>query len=374
MAQLDHIRVMLVDDSAMVRGLMQRALKAEALIDVVAVAANGALALETLKKQPVDVIVLDIEMPVMDGLAALPELLKISPRTKVIMASTLTMRNAEISFRALQLGATEYLPKPSSTGKDEVEEFYRLLIDKIKALGQAKESSVRPAAAKPSLSELPPPLAAASKGAPSVIPAATIAEALKTAPPAMALAVASSTGGPQALLTLFAALKGKIQSVPIFVTQHMPPNFTTILAEHISKTIEGDCHEARDGEAVYPGIVYLAPGNYHMVAERQTSDVVLRVNQAPPENFCRPAADPMLRSLAVAYGNALVVAVLTGMGSDGARGAVDVVNAGGTVVAQDEPSCVVYGMPKAVVDRKLVKAILPLDQIAPYFMRSMGVA
>ena len=379
----DNIRVMLVDDSAAVRALMQRALKVEPSIEVVAVAADGAAALETLKKHTVDIIILDIEMPVMDGLTALPQLLKISPKTKIIMASTLTKANAEISFRALQLGATGYLPKPSSNGTNEVENFYRLLISTIKALGRANHSVAVPdsrnvarvaesAALSPPTSRPDVPKMVATSKNP-VVPATSVAEAMRRAPLASALAIASSTGGPQALLTLFTALKGKNHSVPIFITQHMPPNFTTILAEHISKTIGSDCHEAKDGEAVMPGVVYLAPGDYHMVVERKGSGVVVRVNQAPPENFCRPAADPMLRSLASAYGAKLVVAVLTGMGSDGARGAADVVNAGGTVVAQDEASCVVYGMPKAVVESKLATAILPLDQMAPYFMRSMGV-
>ena len=374
MAQENHIRVMLVDDSAVVRGLMQRALKAEPMIQVVAVAADGAAALEILKKQPVDMIILDIDMPVMDGLTALPQLLKISPKTKIIMASTLTLRNAEISFRALQLGASDYLPKPSSAVKDEVDEFYRLLIEKIKALGRIKDSFVRPSASdspKPSSGNFSKIIASTAT---PVVPAASIAEAMKHAPLAKALAVASSTGGPQALMTLFAALKGKNRSIPIFITQHMPANFTTILAEHISKAVDGDCHEAKDGEEVHAGVIYLAPGDYHMVVERKASSMVLRINQQAPENFCRPAVDPMLRSLATAYGKSLVVAVLTGMGSDGSRGAVEVINAGGTVIAQDEASCVVYGMPKAIVDNKLAKAILPLDQVAPYFMRSMGVA
>jgi len=348
----ENIRVMLVDDSAVVRGLMQRALREDPAITVVATAMDGAMALDVLKRNPVDVIVLDIEMPVMDGLTALPELLKIAPNVKIIMASTLTMRNAEISLRALGLGATDYLAKPSATEQAEVADFFRQLIIKVKALGK-----------KP-LYPAPQSQVAAPKRT-AINPSVVI-------PRAEALAIAASTGGPQALLQVFTALKHKTRQVPIFITQHMPPNFTTILADHISKVVDADCHEARDGEEVKAGVIYLAPGDFHMTVERRAGGVWLKLDKNPPENFCRPAADPMLRSLAAVYGKKLLVTVLTGMGSDGSRAAADVVAAGGVVIAQDEASCVVYGMPKAVVDAKLAQSVLPLDQIPSYLAKAMG--
>ena len=381
------IRVMLVDDSAIVRGLMQRALKTDPNIEIVSTAMNGQIAIDTLKNTPADIIVLDLEMPVMDGFTALPELLRISPGSKVIMASTLTLRNAEISMRAMELGATDYLPKPSAANPEEVEVFYRDLTDKIKALAPRvhvalPQAAVAPpvaVAVSPSAAPVAPTVpsparpAAANLQAGPVVPLATVQEALSHAPRAAAIAIASSTGGPQALLSIFSGLKGRTLAVPIFITQHMPPNFTTILAEHIGKTVGGECHEARDGEEVKPGNIYLAPGDFHMVAERQGTSVRLRLNQNPPENFCRPSADPMLRSLAPIYGNKLLTIVLTGMGSDGAPGAAEVVRQGGTVAAQNEATCVVYGMPRAVVDAKLARAILPLDQMAPYMAKAMGV-
>lgn len=379
------IRVMLVDDSAIVRGLMQRALKADPQIEIVATAMNGRIAIDTLKQTPADIVVLDIEMPEMDGLTALPELLKITPGLKVIMASTLTMRNAEISMRAMALGATDYLAKPSAANPAEVQDFYRDLTSKIKALAPvARHSAAMPAPAAPAAARAPlaapspapapapaakPPIAA---GVAAVAPAMTVQEALNTVPRAGAIAIASSTGGPQALLSIFAALKGRPLQTPIFITQHMPANFTTILADHIAKTVGADCHEGRDGEVVKSGSIYLAPGNYHMQAERRGTDVCIRIHQEAPENFCRPSADPMLRSLAAIYGKKLVTVVLTGMGSDGAPGAAEVVRQGGTVAAQNEATCVVYGMPKAVVDAKLAKAILPLDQMATYIAKAMG--
>lgn len=371
---MSKVRVMLVDDSAIVRGMMQRGLAVDPNIDIVATAADGAQALESLKKTPADVIVLDIEMPVMDGLTVLPHLMKLQPKPKVIMASTLTLRNAEISMKALELGATDYLAKPSSAGAG-VQEFYRDLIEKIKVLGASRSPVAAPtAAAAPAAA----PAARAAVSAPAVKPASanttSLSDAMAGVPRAQAIAIASSTGGPQALISLFTALKGKKFPIPMFITQHMPQSFTTILAEHIARASGSDCHEGKDGEEVKPGIVYLAPGDYHMVPERSGVNIKIRLNQNPPENFCRPSADPMLRGLSSIYGKGLLTIVLTGMGSDGSLGSAEVVRQGGTVAAQNEATCVVYGMPRAVVDAGLPKAILPLDQFAPYLCKSMGIA
>lgn len=338
------IQVMLVDDSAVVRGLLQRALANEPVITIAATATDGQSAIDTLKKTPVDIIVLDIEMPRMDGITALPELLRIAPGVKIIMASSLTQRNAEISLRALELGAVDYLAKPSSLTQTAGAEYFSQLITKIRALMPVE----RPPVTMPVTNTIPLNFRA------------------------QALAIASSTGGPQALVTIFTAMKGKLAQVPVFITQHMPPNFTAILAEHISKAWGGDCHEAIHGEAVRPGVIYLAPGDFHMTVEKQGTEIVVKLDKNPPENFCRPAADPMLRSLSHVYREKLLTAVLTGMGSDGAKGAAAVTAAGGLVVAQDAASCVVYGMPKAVIDAKLAHAILPLDQVAPCLMKAVG--
>ena len=365
------IRVMLVDDSAVVRGLMNRALSADPGIEIVASAVDGQMALDVLKRLPADVIILDIEMPVMDGLTALPKLLQQSPSTRVIMSSTLTLRNAEVSLKALSLGASDYLAKPSSKEPGEVDEFYRQMIAKIYALAPKERSIVATANRAP----VPVPVAAQTspvQGMPPVVapPAVPVRQSL-TPMPADALAIASSTGGPQALLTVFKELKGVGLRIPIFITQHMPANFTTILAQHITQASGFDCHEAKDGEEVKPGVVYVAPGDFHMTVEKAGIGAVLRLDKNPPENFCRPSADPMLRSLAKIYGSKLLVAVFTGLGADGARGAAEAVRAGATVIAQDEATSVVYGMPKAVAEAKLTSAILPLPQIAPYLARAI---
>jgi two-component system chemotaxis response regulator CheB len=363
----EKIKVMLVDDSAVVRGLMQRALTADAGIEVVATAMDGQMALDMLGRKPADIIILDIEMPGMDGISALPLLIKASPHTRIIMSSTLTMRNAEISLKALSLGASDYLAKPTAREPGEVEEFYRQMISKIHALAPATlapvtVSATQPLAARPASMASPAALA----------PASTLVKQTTIPPTAGALAIASSTGGPQALLEIFKQFKGHKLRTPIFITQHMPPNFTTILAQHIHGVSGLDCHEATEGEEVKAGVIYIAPGDFHMTVERAGTGVKMHLDKNPQENFCRPSADPMLRSLSKVYGNKLLVAVLTGLGSDGARGASEVVQAGGLVVAQDEATSVVYGMPKAVVEAKLTSATFPLGQIAPYLIKAIS--
>lgn len=187
-----------------------------------------------------------------------------------------------------------------------------------------------------------------------------------------ALAIASSTGGPQALSVLFKSLRGFISHVPVFITQHMPANFTSVLCETLTRDAHMDCHEAKDGEMVKAGMIYLAPGDYHMLVEFTGKGPMLRLNQEPPINFCRPAADPMFAALSALYKDRLLGVVLTGMGSDGLEGAKKIVAAGGTIIAQDKKSSVVWGMPKAVADANIAKTILPLDQLGHYIVRALA--
>jgi len=356
------IRVLLVDDSAVIRGLMSRAISADSTIEIVGGAANGMMAIDMAKNMQPDIVILDIEMPIMDGITALPELLKISPASKIIMASTLTSRNASISLQAMELGATDYIAKPSAKFGDEINVFYRELIAKIKALAGSKAQI--PRASLSSTSAISSPFSAPIKLANSSAPLHVSG--------VRALAVASSTGGPQALMTLFEALKGRLQNIPIFITQHMPPTFTTILAEHLTKASGRQCFEAKDGMEATAGNIYLAAGDYHMIPEKIASGkVILKNTQDAQENFCRPAADPMLRALSKIYGRNLAVVVLTGMGQDGMLGAKEVLANGGSIIAQDEASCVVYGMPKAVVENGLCRAVLPLNEIGKYLVKEI---
>lgn len=355
----DPYRVMVVDDSAVIRGLLTRSLEKDPAVKVIASVSNGELAIKALERHDVEVVILDIEMPVMDGLTALPKLLAAQPGLQVIMASTLTRKNAEVSLRALQAGAADYIPKPSSSSElTSADVFQRELLDKVKALAKASRPS-RPVATRSLTRDSRMPAAPAN-----IAPKRTITLRKASAALPRIIAIGSSTGGPQALLEVLRDIAARVK-LPIVITQHMPATFTTLLAEHIERATGVPCAEGKDGEVVHAGRIYLAPGNYHMVVERQGASTVIRLNQNPPENFCRPSVDPMLRSLARIYGSSLLTIILTGMGSDGQKGATEVVEAGGTVIAQDEATSVVWGMPGAVATSGLCSAVLPIQEIGP---------
>lgn len=365
----DQIRVMLVDDSAVVRGLVTRILEEDPAIAVVASVGNGQMALSALERHEVDVIVLDIEMPIMDGMTALPKLLAADPGVRIIMQSTLTLKGADISMRALQIGAADYIPKPTATrelagGMD----FKTELLSKVKALGQARrrDPSRKP---RPGVSSTTTPRPAAA-ARPSLLHPQAPVQLRGQAPEAPdVIAIGSSTGGPQALFNLLGIMRAGTVKQPILITQHMPATFTTILAEHVSRVSGWEAKEGVDGEVIKGGRVYIAPGDFHMLVEVKGADKIIRLNKNPPENFCRPAVDPMLRSISAAWGKRVLVAILTGMGSDGAKGGQVVVQAGGTVIAQDEATSVVWGMPGAAANAGICSAILPLPDIAPWMIK-----
>lgn len=360
-----EIRVMLVDDSAVIRGLIKRMIDGEDGIEVVASVSNGELAVKRLQSGGIDVIILDIEMPVMDGLTALPKLVELDRKVKVIMASTLTLQNAEISIQAMKLGAADYVPKPTSTAQiGGASDFRDDLLAKVKALGGARLR--QSPGLRPSVAGKGAP--GTHAGAPSRLASAAGPIQLKTSPtrvPPEVITIGSSTGGPQALFDVLKHISSSVQ-IPILITQHMPPSFTAILAKHISTAANRECTEAVDGEVVKSGHIYLAPGDYHMTVETEGVNKVIRLNQNPPENFCRPAVDPMLRSVASVYGNRVLTVILTGMGSDGSRGAQVISDSGGTVIAQDENTSVVWGMPSAAAALGICSAVLPLNDVAPY--------
>ncbi|MDG4718340.1 MULTISPECIES: chemotaxis protein CheB [Thalassospira] len=553
-------KTLIVDDSAIVRGLVTRMMSDDAEIEVIGSVSNGEEALSVMEQGGVEVIVLDIEMPVMDGLTALPKLLEIDPTVRVIMASTLTKRNADISFQAMTLGAVDYIPKPSSSKDLNVGAGFRAeLLDKVKAWAEQRrkmleveeaataaahadaeptheddhapeEASAHPAEAdhdhpaddghhdgkqgpfraemsvehqqlqkqgriqrKRFTAELRPrpmqqhprpqamqmrqapvqphhpapqtsassqpqnlkdnspadgvsgtrsaavansiptrpqtpsrdpgrlirdaaiaaggapksasatptrpmqasPAAAPRRAAANASEGATKPGRLKGARDASApapvrrpasrgeisllpekrvnveaIAIGSSTGGPQALFEVLRGLNGVRQ--PIFITQHMPATFTTILAEHITRLTGLKCQEGKNNMPIVGGQVYLAPGDYHMTVEGRGGSRHLMLNQNAPENFCRPSVDPMLRSLVASYGGNILTAILTGMGQDGMLGGRDVVNAGGMVVAQDEQSSVVWGMPGAAAHAGICSAVLPVGGIAAYIKKFAG--
>lgn len=370
----NYIRVLVVDDSAVIRGILSRWLEDDPFIRVVSTAHNGLVALRQVKQQRFDVVVLDIEMPDMDGLTALPQILDAQPGIQVLMASTLTLRNADISLKAMSLGATDYIPKPQSTGIiTNGIDFRRELLEKVKAIGQLArrkrgESLIdfdAPGAVKlPGGGATAPQTAVPTPVArPIARPAAAKLQLAKpsTARPAI-LAIGASTGGPQALFALLRALPRPFP-LPIVVTQHMPPTFTKILAEHIQRQTSIPTDEAQHGELLKPGRIYVAPGGRHMTVAGTPADPTAALDDGPPENFCRPAVDPLFRTAAQVFGNRCLGVVLTGMGHDGRNGASEVVARGGTVIAQDEATSVVWGMPGAVAGAGLASFILPLDDI-----------
>jgi two-component system chemotaxis response regulator CheB len=385
-----RIRVMIVDDAIVVRGLFSRWVEAEADMEIVASLRTGREAVSQLERVDPDVVVLDIDMPEMDGIAALPLLLAKKRDLIVIMASTLTRRNAEISLRALSLGATDYIPKPSSNREvSGSPEFHRDLIEKIRHLGlRARSRRHIPSpplvpAAQPVAAATPnarAPLAATAPSPRPLIPvrpihtlqgcahAPIVLRAMPLTPPRVLL-IGASTGGPQALNLIVTQIGELIDRVPVLITQHMPPTFTTILAEHLARSANRPTREAADGEEINAGTIYLAPGGKHMTVGRRNGVAVIAITDGPLVNFCKPAVDPLFSSAADVWGPAVLALVLTGMGSDGLFGAQAITAAGGHVLAQDEATSVVWGMPGQVAQNGLCSAVLPLDQIAPRLTR-----
>lgn len=360
-------RVMVVDDSSVIRGMLSRWLSADPAIEIVASAANGQMAINSLDRANPEIIVLDIEMPIMDGLTALPKILKLKPNVQVLMSSTLTVKNAQVSLQAMSLGAADYVPKPTTNREVISSQTFQIeIIEKIKSLAATKRKSLGYA-----------PYAEGAKSAPAAEQdmsgqKGTAAKIPQTVAPSKVMpkiiGVGSSTGGPQALLKFMNGIKDNL-TLPVVITQHMPPSFTKILAGHLSKATGLECFEAEEGMALENGKVYIAPGDYHMMISNENGKRCLRLNQEPPENFCRPAVDPMFRSLAKEYGPAVLGVVLTGMGHDGLAGSKMIVETGGTIVAQNEATSVVWGMPGAVSDAGICNAVLPLDELGSKVQR-----
>ncbi len=362
-APAPKIRVMQVDDSAVVRGLIAKVLETDPAIEIVGVAINGEMAVGNIKRLDPDVVLLDIEMPVMDGITALPLLLKECPDARVLMCSTLSERGADISIKAMTLGAADCILKPSSgaalmNGEDFQGELLRL----IHALGEA-------ARRKKNAASMPAPAATVAKApagfAPAGVPPADAHKfSLRPGAPAVPkiFAIGSSTGGPNALMAVLKDLKGL--PVPIVITQHMPKTFTAILAKHIEQQCGIPCVEGAEGMALEAGKAYVAPGGLHMLIRGDATKPVIHLDDGAPENFCKPAVDPMLRSLIPIYGNRVLTMILTGMGSDGALGGGEIVKAGGRVIAQDEATSVVWGMPGAAAMAGICTAVLPLDGLS----------
>lgn len=371
-------RVLVVDDSAVIRGMITRIIESDPAIKVVAGAANGEMAIQYYDDHKPDVVILDIEMPVMDGITALGHIMKKHPSAKVIMCSTLTLQNAEISMRAMSLGAVDYIPKPTSTTEiSRSGDFHANIIQLIKSFGKPRMVAPSPRPVAP-----PPASAANASTAPAtaaksgfILPPSGASFSLRPAPNQIwkprVLAIGSSTGGPQALFEFLKPLKG-IKNIPIVITQHMPPTFTALLAQHITAHTGVPCVEAEEGMPLLAGRAHLAKGGMHMLVRKDAAgQLCLKLDDGPAENFCKPAVDPMLRSLIPHYSRDILTVILTGMGSDGMLGAKEVVGAGGHVMAQDQASSVVWGMPGAVAMAGLCFSVLPIKEIGTAVARKV---
>lgn len=353
-------KVLIVDDSAVVRGLVARWIEADPRLQVASTCADGEQGVRKAGELQPDLVVLDIEMPRMDGLAALPLILKAAPRARVVMASTLTRNGAEVTMRALSLGAADYAPKPEAGRVAGAEAYRTELLQKLVALSprHSRQPST-PAVTRPAAPRPAPAAASTARAVPRSDPA----------PRPTLLAIGASTGGPQALRDVMSALPADCR-MPIVITQHMPKLFTAILAEHLTKCGIATA-EARHGETLRPGRAYIAPGDWHFTVKAAASGLVAQLDQSEPVNFCRPAVDPLMASCAKAVGRGVLAVILTGMGHDGRDGARAVREAGGRVIVQDQASSVVWGMPGAVAEAGLADAILPLKDIGPELARRL---
>ena len=343
---MNKIRVMIVDDSVVIRRMLTDILSQEPGIEVAGSAPNGRIALAKLSQINPDLVTLDIEMPEMDGLETLPELRKLYPKLPVIMFSTLTERGAVATLDALARGASDYVAKPANVGSVAagIQAVRDQLVPKIRAL--CSTTSAEPVAPRGTATRL-------NTQRTTMIVRQTRVDAV---------CIGSSTGGPQALTSLLRNVAADFP-VPIVVVQHMPPIFTQHLANRLNQECGLSVQEAKEGDRLEPGRVLIAPGDYHLTLVRQGTSVHATLNRQPPENSCRPAVDVLFRSAATVYSSGCLGVVLTGMGQDGLRGSAAIVEQGGRVLAQDQASCVVWGMPRAVAEAQLAAAILPLSNI-----------
>lgn len=386
---MNKIRILCVDDSALIRRMLTDCLKTDAEIEIVGTAANGILGVKAVGQYQPEIVIMDVEMPEMDGIQAVREIRKTHPKLPIIMFSTLTSLGAGATIDALAAGATDYCSKPSNTGSLEksVAVVRAELIPKIKMLVTIYRKTMglaSPTTDPKSAASAPPknyklespaagPVVAASPAPkPSLISGPSkIFKRMAAAPRVEALLIGVSTGGPNALASIFPQIPKEFP-VPILIVQHMPPLFTKMLAERLAAASKIPVVEAAPGAVLKPGVAWIAPGDYHMALERRDGNVYIQTNQNAPENSCRPAVDPLFRSGVEIYGANCLAVVLTGMGQDGLLGARRVREAGGQVVAQDEASSVVWGMPGAVAQDGIAEAVVSLQEMPAEILRRVS--
>ena len=352
---LETVRVLVVDDSAFMRRMIARVFEHEEHIRVVGHACDGAEALQKITELDPDLVTLDIEMPEMDGMETLRQIIARHPGVRVIMASSLTERGAQVTIEALLVGASDYVTKPHPSATDSWAALSAELLSKVKQF-------------------LPHPLRASCllpMGAMSAMKSPGARSSSIAAPEICAIGV--STGGPTALMDTLPMLPKDFPR-PIAIVQHMPAEFTTMLAKRLDAASQITVEEGQDGMALRAGVAVLAPGGFHMRVMRQQGILVVKLDEGPKENSCRPAVDVLFRSLAETVGGRVVATILTGMGCDGLAGARQLKTLGATILAQDEATSVVWGMPGAIVGAKLADAVLPVQSIGPELIRRVGHA
>lgn len=355
---MSKIRVLIIDDAVVVRRIVSDVLTADPSLEVVGTAANGKIGLAKIPQVNPDIITLDIEMPEMDGLETLVAIRKVYPKLPVIMFSTLTARGASTTLDALARGANDYVTKPSNVGsvaaaqqslRDQLIPKIKALCGKTERVGSSSSTPVNPTVS--GTRTIPAPRSSLFKTSPIDV-----------------VAIGVSTGGPNALSEVLPAIPANFP-VPIVIVQHMPPMFTKLLADRLHTQCAIGVQEGAAGDHVLPSQAYIAPGDFHMVVKREMTNVILSLNREPPENSCRPAVDVLFRSVVEVYGSRTLGVILTGMGQDGLRGCELIRDVGGQVLAQDEQTSVVWGMPGFIARAGLADAVLPLHQVAAEIVR-----
>ncbi len=357
------LKVLVVDDSVVFRSVVRDLLNAQPDVSVVGVAANGRIALRQVELLRPDLLTLDFEMPELDGLGVLKALKELGPHAPgAIMLSAFTRQGARVTIEALHLGAFDFVPKPQTSSPTESRhQLQRTLVPKVEAfalargLRRGKERAGTTGSA-----------AAAGKSPSRAAGPASKVPVFKLQPQVVGIGV--STGGPEALLHVIPRLPADFP-LPVLLVQHMPPVFTRSLAEDLDRRSRLRVCEAEDGQRVQRGWVYIAPGGKQMKVVQQGGQPTIRITDDPPVKSCRPSVDYLFESLAETYQGRVLAVVMTGMGDDGADGCQRLKAAGGTVIAQDRATCVVWGMPRAVVERELADFEVPLDDIPAAILR-----
>lgn len=354
------IRALVVDDSAFMRKALSKMLEGDPEIEIVGTARDGLEALEKIKELDPDILTMDVEMPRMNGIEALQRIMATGPRP-VLMVSSLTEEGAEVTLRALDLGALDYIPKHLDGNLLDIVHVEMALREKVKTLarkrgrGAPTQPAASPLHSAPSVARVPPP---------EVRPR-------KRLGPVRYVAVGASTGGPPALQKFFAGLSPDFPA-PVVVVQHMPKSFTGPFAKRLNQVGPLEVKEAESGDRLEPGKGFVAPGGSHLVVRREGTHLVLRVVDEPADTLHKPSVDVTFRSFSEVLGSAAMAVVLTGMGCDGLEGVRAMKARGAPAIAQDAQSCVVYGMPRAIVDAGLADAVLPVEQMIPLIEGSVA--